>query len=194
LFGKATSCHVSIAGTQIVPLLNGQSRFLLAAQTLYVPELPARTSAHELRTLEKLAETQRIDNIVTAIQAHQKEVDLNTLIYTHASQVSYHRQPDLYVITFTRVGLCIVLYLILNFSHPFLIACLMRCKPRSEPETGTPDSTRTPPAGVQPKPRHTAAHAKQENSPEELKNKVRSPNIQCRPCNSVVGFCKQREQ
>jgi hypothetical protein len=112
-------------------------------------------SALELRTLQNLAETQGIDKLVTAIQAHQKEAYLNT----HASQSSYHREPDLYVITFVPFGICIILYLVLHFSHPFLTAFLNRCKQRREPETGAPDSTGIPPAGVQPKPQQTTVEA-----------------------------------
>jgi hypothetical protein len=52
----AASCHVSVVGMQLFPLLYGQTRFPLSVPSLYILELPPLTTEHELRTLEEIVE------------------------------------------------------------------------------------------------------------------------------------------
>jgi hypothetical protein len=166
----AASCHVSVAGIQVqlFPRLNGQTRFPLTALSRCTPELPALTTAHELQTLETIAETKRIDELVSAIRhiiRRQTKAHWYTSMHPY---IPHHHQSDWYIATLTPVGICVILYLVLHFSPLFLIACLKRCQRRSEPENGTPDVPGSHSAGVQPKPRQPIPQVTREESSEEL--------------------------
>jgi hypothetical protein len=170
---NAAACHVSTARIQLFPRLSGQSRFLATTPSLYVPELPAITSAHELQTLETIADTSGIDKLVATIKAHKMEADLNTLLHTHASQIPSRHQTEWYVLIPTSIGVCVILFVVLQFSQPYLIACLIIWKLKRKQENGASDVSQSHPAGVQPKPRQVTVQREKEEASEEMEPQVR---------------------
>jgi hypothetical protein len=123
--------------------------------------------------LETIAETSGIDKLVATIQAHKMEADLNTVLHTHASQIPSRHQTEWYVLIPTSIGVCVILFVVLQFSQPHLIACLNICKLKRKQENGAPDVSQSHPAGVQPKPRQMTAQRGNEEASEEIEPQVR---------------------
>jgi hypothetical protein len=76
-----------LAGINLFPLLDGQTRFPLSVTSLYIPELPPLRTELELWALEKIVGADEITEIDEAIQAHHKDTDVSTL--TFMNRASY---------------------------------------------------------------------------------------------------------
>jgi hypothetical protein len=74
-------CHVTTEGTQLYPILTGETEFTGQAPELYTPALPSVTSPSESLKLRELTSTKELANLAANIQAHRLETDLDTYSY-----------------------------------------------------------------------------------------------------------------
>jgi hypothetical protein len=78
----AETCHLSAESVQLYPGLRRETEYTVQAPKLYAPTIPAITSTAEMEQLKKITEMTRaeIEQLASAISAHDDRTDLNTII------------------------------------------------------------------------------------------------------------------
>jgi hypothetical protein len=103
-------CHVMTEGTQLYPMLTGETEFIELAPELYTPALPSVTSPSESLQLRELTSTKGLADWAAHIQSHQLETDLDTLFLLWLALQPATACSERYVSGLVSAGMVLVLY------------------------------------------------------------------------------------
>jgi hypothetical protein len=74
----------------------------------------------ELRALKSFAETPYFGTLSTHVQAHQSEVDIDTLFQIHTVKDRNHHESSWYITALVAVATVIILFIVFHLAHIYV--------------------------------------------------------------------------
>jgi hypothetical protein len=109
--------------------LGGETEFSAQVPVLFIPTVPAVTSAHEMEVLRQMSllNGTNVEQLSTTISSHHIEVDTNTLVNLHASSMQYASRSEWTAVGTIAAGVVFTLFIFYYFTHSYIFNLLKKC-------------------------------------------------------------------